>query len=70
MAKKSGVNRSEEVRQLLKANPKITAKEAIDALAEKKIKISQNLFYLVKGKMLGTEAGWLACADPGEMLWF
>jgi hypothetical protein len=34
-AKKASINKSEEVRQLLKANPKITAKEAIDMLAGK-----------------------------------
>jgi hypothetical protein len=54
--KKNGVNKSEEVRQLLKANPKITGKEVVATLAEKGVKISDNLFYLVKGKMLGRKA--------------
>lgn len=54
MAKKSnGVNKSEEVRQLLKANPTITAKEAVAALAEKGIKISNALFYYTKGQVKG-----------------
>jgi hypothetical protein len=55
MAKKSsgGVNKSEEVRLLLKANPAITAKEVAEKLAEKGIKIAPNLFYFVKGHMKG-----------------
>ena len=57
MAKqKNGVNKSEEIRQLLKSNPKITAKEVTDALGAKGIKVSGKLFYLVKGKMLGRQA--------------
>ncbi len=57
MAKqKNGVNKSEEIRQLLKANPKITAKEVCDTLGAKGIKASQKLYYLVKGKMLGRQA--------------
>lgn len=54
MAKrKNGVNKSEEVRQLLKANPAITFKEVSETLAGKGIKIAPNLFYFVKGKMKG-----------------
>jgi hypothetical protein len=46
MAKKnSGVNKSEEIRQLLKANPKIEPKEVVAKLAEKGIKVSHGLFY-------------------------
>ena len=57
MAKKSnGVNKSDEVRQLLKANPEIGAKEAVAKLAEKGIKISNALFYYTKGKMKGRKA--------------
>ena len=57
MAKKSSdVNKSEEVRQLLKANPGITAKEVVAALAEKGIKISNALFYFTKGQMKGRKA--------------
>ena len=52
MAKKSnGVNKSEQVRQLLRANPQISARESSEKLAEKGIKISSNLFYFVKGQM-------------------
>lgn len=57
MAKqKNDVNKSEEIRQLLKANPKITAKEVFTALEEKGLKVSPKLFYLVKGKMLGRQS--------------
>jgi hypothetical protein len=57
MAKhKNGVNKSEEVRQLLKANPAITAKEVADKLAEKGIKVAPNLFYFVKGQMKGRKS--------------
>lgn len=53
---KNGVNKSEEIRELLRANPKITAKEASSALEEKGIKVSEKLYYLVKGKMLGRQS--------------
>lgn len=57
MAKrKNGVNKSEEIRQLLKANPKMTAKEATAALGEKGVNASEKLFYLVKGAFLGRQA--------------
>jgi hypothetical protein len=53
---KNGVNKSEEIRQLLRANPRITAKEVSSALGDKGIKVSEKLYYLVKGKMLGRQA--------------
>jgi hypothetical protein len=54
MAKrKGGVNKSEEIRQLYKANPKLKAKEVIAALSEKGITVTEGLVYLIKGKMLG-----------------
>jgi arginine repressor len=57
MAKrKNGINKSEEIRQMLNANQKVTAKEVKDALAAKGIKVSDKLYYLVKGKMLGKQA--------------
>jgi hypothetical protein len=57
MAKKSGdVNKSEEVRKLLKANPALTVKEAEASLAERGIKISHALFYYTKGSMKGRKA--------------
>lgn len=57
MAKqKNGVNKSEEIRKLLGANPRISAKDVSTALGEKGIKISPKLYYLVKGKMLAKQA--------------
>jgi hypothetical protein len=50
---KNGVNKSDEIRQLLKAHPEIGAKEAIAALGAKGIKISDNLYYFVKGHIKG-----------------
>ncbi len=50
---KVAVNKSEEIRQLLKLNPKISGKEAIEVLEQQGITISNNLFYLVKGKVMG-----------------
>jgi transposase len=54
--RKNGVNKSEEIRQMLRANPKITAKEVCASLKERGIPISEKLYYLVKGKMLGRQA--------------
>ncbi len=54
MAKqKNGVSKSEEIQQLLKANPKVSAKEAVATLGAKGIQISENLYYFVKGHMKG-----------------
>jgi hypothetical protein len=54
MPRKSGsINKSEEVRKLLKANPKTTVREIVEALAGRGIKISTNQVYFVKGKMHG-----------------
>ena len=49
------VNKSAEIRALLKANPKITAKEAADTLAQRGIRISANWFYFIKGRMKGSK---------------
>jgi hypothetical protein len=54
--KKDGVNKSQEIRMLLKANPEIGVKEVVAKLAEKGIKISNALFYFTKGKMKGRKA--------------
>jgi hypothetical protein len=57
MAKKNdGVNRSEEIRQVLKANPTISLKGATAELAKKGIEVSTGLFYFVKGQMKGRKA--------------
>jgi hypothetical protein len=54
MAKqKNGVNKSQAIRDLLKATPKVTSKEAIAHLHEKGIEVSDQLFYFVKGKVHG-----------------
>ena len=52
---KDGINKSEEIRQMLRANPKVSAKEVSSTLASRGIKVSEKLYYLVKGKMLGTK---------------
>jgi hypothetical protein len=54
MAKKrDGVNKSEETRQLLKANPKMPVKEVVSTLAGRGIKVSESQVYFVKGQMKG-----------------
>lgn len=58
MARKSGeVNKSEAIRELLKSNPDISAKEAIDTLAKDGIKVGAPLYYFVKGKLQGKAQG-------------
>jgi hypothetical protein len=54
--KKNGVNKSEEIRQLLKANPGLSVKEIVSTLAGKGIKVGDNLIYYVKGNMKGRQA--------------
>ncbi len=49
----SEVNKSEEIRTLLKANPKITAKEAVETLAKRDISVTASLFYFIKGREVG-----------------
>jgi hypothetical protein len=51
--KKNGVNKSEEIRQLLKANPSIGAKEIVSTLGGKGIQVSQGLVHFVKGHLKG-----------------
>jgi hypothetical protein len=57
MARKSSkpgeVNKSAEIRELLKQNPNISATEAIAALRQNGIKIDKSLFYFNKGKLKG-----------------
>jgi hypothetical protein len=54
MAKqKNGVNKSEEIRQLLKANPEMHVKEIVATLAKKGIKVLDNQVYFQKGQMKG-----------------
>lgn len=57
MAKQKGeINKSEEIRNMLRANPRITAREVCATLEGKGIKVSPKLYYLVKGKLLGRQA--------------
>jgi hypothetical protein len=57
MAKKTTeVNKSDKIRELLKANPKMKAGEVISTLAGKGISVNPALFYFVKGKMKGRKA--------------
>ena len=54
MAKsKDGVNKSEEVRKLLKADPKIKVKDVVAKLAEQHISVKPNLVYYIKGNIKG-----------------
>lgn len=54
--KNGGVNRSEEIRQVFKANPAMKAKEVVTTLAAKGIAVTESLVYLVKGAMHGQKA--------------
>jgi hypothetical protein len=56
MAKKTQpgeVNKSAEIRYLLKANHTMTANEVVDTLAKKGITVSPNLYYFIKGRLKG-----------------
>jgi hypothetical protein len=54
MAKqKSCVNKSEEIRQLFKSNPKIPVTDVVSTLAGKGIKVAPSMVYFVKGHMKG-----------------
>ena len=54
--KKNGVNKSDEIRQLLKTNPMVPAKDIISTLAGKGIEVTDSLIYFVKGKMKGRQS--------------
>ena len=56
MAKKNGVNKSEEIRQVLLANPDMKAKEVVAALSAKGTKVTEGLVYFIKGKVQGRKA--------------
>ncbi len=51
--KKNGVNKSEEIRQMLRANPKMPVKEIVSTMAGRGLPITDNLVYFLKGKMRG-----------------
>jgi hypothetical protein len=50
---KDGVNKSEEIRQVLKANPKIKVNEVVAQLKAQGITVKEQLVYYVKGRMKG-----------------
>lgn len=51
--KKDDVNKSEEIRQLLKANPDMPVKVVVANLAGRGLTVTDNLVYFIKGKMKG-----------------
>jgi hypothetical protein len=53
---RDGVNKSEEIRRLLKANPQTSGTDAVAKLAEKGIAVKPSLFYFVKGQLKGRRA--------------
>ena len=57
MAKKrNGVDKSAEIRQLLRTNPQMPVKEIVSSLAAKGITVSENWVYFIKGKRRGRKA--------------
>jgi hypothetical protein len=52
---KGGVNKSEEIRKLLTANPTLKAKEVVSQLNSRGIKVAEALVYFVKGRMKGAK---------------
>jgi hypothetical protein len=50
---KDGVNKSEEIRQLWRANPDMPVKEIVSTLEKRGITVADTLVYFVKGKMKG-----------------
>ncbi|MCE9533184.1 MAG: hypothetical protein K8T89_18970 [Planctomycetes bacterium] len=51
--KKGGINKSAAIRDVYMQNPELKVKEVVKILAEKGIKTSENLVYMVKGKIKG-----------------
>jgi hypothetical protein len=45
------VNKSEEIRDYIRANPKAKNKMVVDALAEKGVKVTPAFVYIIKSKM-------------------
>lgn len=50
MARTKGMNKSEAIREYLKANPKAKAKDVVEALKGKGVNVTANLVYFLKGK--------------------
>jgi len=53
--KKNGVNKSEEIRQLMRAHPEMPVKQIVETLAGRGIKVADTQVYFVKGKMKGRQ---------------
>ena len=51
--KKNGVNKSEEIRQMLRVNPETPVKEIVASMAGRGLPVTDNLVYFLKGKMKG-----------------
>ena len=51
--KKGGFNKSAEIRRMFKENPKLTAKEVVEAMTAKGHPVTETLVYINKGKVLG-----------------
>ena len=51
--KKQSQSMSAAIRDVLKENPKLTAKEVVTALAKKGLRVKEGLVYFVKGRMKG-----------------
>ena len=51
--KKNGVNKSEEIRQILKTNPEMPVKEVVSTMAGRGLKVTDNLVYFIKGRIKG-----------------
>jgi hypothetical protein len=51
--KKEGPSKSDSIRDVLKANPKMGAKDVVATLADKGIDVSENMVYYVKGRVKG-----------------
>src|SRR4030081_3727523 len=51
MPKGKKTNKSQAIRDLLTAKPEMTVKEVLAALANRGLKVTDNLVYFIKGKM-------------------
>ena len=51
----NGVNKSEEIREMLRTNPEMPVKEIVSALAGRGIRVTDNLVYFNKGKIRGKQ---------------
>jgi hypothetical protein len=53
--KRNGVNKSEEIRQMLRADPEMPVKEIVAKMAGRGLKVTDNLVYFIKGKIKGRQ---------------